>query len=484
MFDYNTKVRKKSTKKNPWLLLAVTSLGACMVGIDGGIVNVALPTITKQFGISLAVSQWGITSYLLGLCVLLPLCGRLGDLYTKRLIYLGGFIIFTISSLLCAVSLTFPQLVIFRLIQGIGGAMIIANNQALILMNFPKAKIGQALGLNSVAVSAGLILGPSIGGFLIGAFGWQSIFIINLPVGIIGVCTGYKLLPRNEKKKKESLDLLGTVLFMIGLSILLLAISNGLEWQWSWQKITGISLTGLAILTGFVFWEYKAKNPMVDLTIFKNKDFCLGNIGAFLVFMCIATNNLLLPFSLQNLFNLTPSLIGLFLFITPLVMIVVSPISGYLSDIIDQTILISLGAGVITIGMLIEAFIEAGTSLWAIAFAQALLGIGFGMFSSPNNSNTLGTINPERLGIASSINGLVRNISKIFGTALTAITISEVEHYFVASQHHISNTRAFIIGFRISFIMAAILAIIATILGATRLLVLNKGKKCTCKNCN
>jgi EmrB/QacA subfamily drug resistance transporter len=465
---------KLSVKKNPWLIFAVTSLGACLVGIDGGIVNVALPTITQQFNASIAGVQWTITGYLLSLCALLPLCGRLGDLYTKRLLYLLGFIFFTISSLLCSTSTNLTQLIIFRIIQGIGGAMIMANNQALILTNFPKNQHGQALGLNSAMVSIGLILGPTIGGFLIAAFSWQSIFIINIPIGIIGIYIGYKVLPRNEKRKKEQLDIIGAVLFAVGLSILLVTLSNGLEWNWTILKIALYSLLGFAVLLVFILRQQRIKSPMLDLMIFKARNFSLGNISVFLAFMSLATNNLLLPFSLQNLFHLSPGVIGLFLFIPPLFMVVIGPISGYLADRIEQTILIAVGLLILTIGMLIEAFIQIGTNLWAIIIAQSLLGLGCGIFMSPNNSNTLSAIPIEKLGIASSVNSLVRNLGKIFGTALTAMLFVEVQR-----RYSINTTDAntpFIISFRFSFIAASILTLIATSFTIGRLPMFNKRK--------
>ena len=461
------------SSKNSWFILAITFLGACMVGIDSGIMNVALPILTKQFQISLSITQWTITGYLLALCAVLPLSGRFGDLYTKRTIYLLGLAFFTISSLFCSMAANISQLILFRIMQGVGGAMIVANCQALIVMNFPKEKLGRALGISSMATSLGLILGPSIGGFLIGAFGWPSIFIINIPIGLVGVYVGYKILPRNESKMSEKIDIVGAILFAAGLSIILLTLSNGLDWHWSISKIITYSVIGIGILCSFLVWESQIKEPMINLIIFKNWDYSLGNIAVFLVFMCIATNNLLLPFLLQSVFNISIEVVGLFLFIPSVVMMFLAPISGYISDFIDQAILIIIGLAIITIAMLVEAFIQVGTSLWTIGIAQLLLGIGVVMFIPPNNSSTLATVSIERIGIATSINGLIRNSGKIFGTALTAMLFVEMQHRY-SHIPHVNANAAFTASFRFSFILASILTFVAILFTIKRLPIFKK----------
>jgi len=459
---------------NPWLISVVTFLGSCMAGIDTGVINVALPTITNLFNVNLSTAQWTVTGFLLALCALLPICGRFSDLYTKRRIYLLGLAVFTISSFFCSFSTTISQLIIFRVIQGIGGAMVMANSQAIIAMNFPSEKLGRALGINSMAISLGMILGPSVGGFLIAAFSWHAIFLINIPIGIIGFYFSYKSLPRNESiKKYESFDVLGTILFILGLNIILIAMSNGFSWQWSIGKIIAFCFLGIVVLLFFLLWEKKAQAPIIDLSIFKNLDYLLGNVSVFLTYISLSTNNLLLPFAFQDVFHFSPAITGVFLFIPPMFIVVMAPLSGYCSDFIDKAILVIVGLILITIAMLIEAFIQVGNSLFAIVIAQALLGIGLGIFMSPNNSSTLSTVPKTKLGIAASINSLICNCGKIFGTSIAAILCVEIQRHLM-DVSHLTKNAAFIISFKFSFIIVSVLTFISVIFTIKRLAVFKK----------
>jgi multidrug resistance protein len=210
---------------NPWNIFLVIALGVWMATIDAGIVNVALPTFTNHFHIPITHVQWVVTGYLLVICASLPLFGRLGDIYTRRVIYLLGLFIFLVSSALCGLAWSFWSLVLFRFVQGLGGSMIIGNNQAIILTTFPQGKQGRALGINSMLVAMGLIAGPGLGGLLISLAGWRLIFYINIPIGILACILGYYILPKEPRNASDHVDFPGAVLFAFSICCFILALS-------------------------------------------------------------------------------------------------------------------------------------------------------------------------------------------------------------------------------------------------------------------
>jgi EmrB/QacA subfamily drug resistance transporter len=448
-------------KKNPWLIIAVTSFGGGLAAIDAGIVNVALPTIMKSFSANIALAQWTISSYLLTACTLIPLFGRLSDMYSKRNIYLLGMVVFTLSSVMCGSATSMASLILFRAVQGVGAAMIFSNNQAIIVSNFPENMTGRALGVSSMLFAIGSILGPSLGGLLIQLFDWRSIFYINIPIGIIACYLGYRILPRDEITTKEPFDFLGAGLFITGLVLLLLVIGNSREWHWSILEVLAWSSLSLTLLIGFILWELFIVYPIVDLRLFKITPFASGNFAGFMVFMSFGANTLLLPICLQTFLGYLPESIGLFLFIPPILIMAFGPVSGYLADKIKKTILIEFGLFIITIGNCLAAFIPIVRAFWFIIFAQIILGLGFAFFHSPNNSNMLSSVPKSRLGIAGSLASLIRNIGKVIGVAFAVAIFDSINKYWLLTNH--SAEASFVMGYKIALLITALLTFLAMI---------------------
>ncbi len=444
---------------NPWSIFIVTALGVWMATIDVGIVNVALPTLAREFNISIAHVQWIVSGYLLVICASLPLFGRLGDIYTRRVIYLLGFFIFLISSALCGLSSSFWSLVSFRFVQGLGASMIMGNNQALVLTSFPKGKQGQALGINSMLAAVGLIAGPGFGGLLIGLTGWRCIFFINVPIGILGCILGYYILPKETRNRADHIDFLGAILFALGMCCFILAVTHIDDFGLLSPKIISLVLVTLISLFLFIKWEKYFSQPMIDLNIFKIQPYLYGVIITFIAFIAFATNSILLPFYLQDLIHLKPAIVGLFLLMPPLFMMLLGPISGYLADRYNQDVLATIGLSIVLIGILTLASLTVNSPLWHIALAQILLGIGIGIFSAPNNYNMLKKVPKTEISLGSSIASLMRNTGRICGIAIAIAIFTIVQKHILV--HSINHNYAFTAGFKAAFLAAAVFLMLA-----------------------
>jgi len=407
--------------------------------------------------------QWVVSGYLLVICASLPLFGRLGDIYTRRVMYLLGLSIFLVTSALCGLAWSFWSLIIFRFVQGLGGSMIMANNQAIILTTFPKGKQAQALGINSMLVAIGLIAGPGLGGLLISLASWRLIFYINIPIGILGCLMGYYIMPKEEAgNASDHIDFPGAVLFAFSMCCFILALT---------YKIT--SLIPIIILSLFVFikWEKYSKNPMIDLHIFKIQTYLFGIIITFIAFVAFAFNGILLPFYLQDLRHLDPAMVGLFLLIPPVFMMLTAPISGYLAVRHNQVMLATIGLSLILSGLAIQAFLHVNSPLWHIFLTQSLLGLGVGMFTSPNNYNMLKNVPETNISVGASIASLMRNTGRICGIAMCISIFTIVQKHILI---HANYATAFTGGFKWAFLTAVAFLMLAILLSLKRILFRGK----------
>ena len=268
-----------------WVALSVTTVGMFMASLDSSIVVIGLPTILQSLHASIVHGIWIITGYTLMMTILVVMLGRLADLYGRVRLYNLGFAIFTIGSLLCALSRTGEQLIIFRFLQGAGAALLMANSTAIITDAFPKGELGMGLGTNMMAANLGAIAGYTLSGVMITYFGWRSIFLINVPIGIFGTIWGYlRLKEIGVKPVGQKFDYAGSILYCIGLATILLALTIG-------DPLSGRNIAilagGLAFFVAVIFVELRQKYPTLDLTLFKIRLFAAGNLASFLNCSCI-----------------------------------------------------------------------------------------------------------------------------------------------------------------------------------------------------
>lgn len=453
-----------------WLVMGVVALGTLMATIDSSVVNIALPVISRYFHATITSVIWVTLSYLLTVTVLLLVFGRLGDLLGRQRVYGWGFLVFTGGSALCGLSRSLGQLVFFRAVQAVGAAMMFSNGAAIITAVFPASERGRALGINGSIVSTGLTIGPSLGGFLLDWAGWRSIFYINLPIGLGAMSAMRFLLPPEEASPlRPRFDFLGAFLLGVGLLSFTLALtrSDQIGWHSPWIA-GGLLLAGLS-LGAFVGQERRAAHPMIDLNLFRNRLFTAANLAGFLNFVAGFFNVLLMPFYLQQLKGFSPSHAGLIMTAVPLTTVFVAPFSGWLSDRLGSRGLSSTGLFINAAGLWWLSRLDGSASPADVVLRLVLVGIGNGLFQSPNNSAIMGSVPRARLGVASSFIALVRNLGMVTGLSLAGAVFEARQAAYQAQG--LAGPRGFLRSFGETYWIATgilLLAMVASLVGGSQ----------------
>jgi EmrB/QacA subfamily drug resistance transporter len=407
-----------------WLILSSVSLGTFMATLDGSIVNISLPKIQDAFGIGISTVEWVSVGYLLVVGAFLLPFGRLGEILTFKRVYLAGFTLFTVASVLCGFAPSAGSLIAFRAIQGVGAAMLQAMGPAIVARTFGPGERGRALGLNGVSVAIGLSLGPALGGFLTEIGTWRAIFFVNAPVGILAVLWAQRVLPVERGAEHASFDLAGAALSSIGLLGLLLALSEGQGWGWTSPPVLVLLLVFAACAIGFVIVETSRAHPMLDLSLFRIPQFAVGNIRAVAAFVGLFTATFLLPFFLENGAGFSALDAGLLLTPVPITQAIVAPFSGALSDRIGQRVPATLGIAVLVAGLVTLTELPTTFAVGDLVWRLVLVGFGMGMFVSPNSSAVLGSVPRPRIGTASGTLAQMRIDGQALGIALSSAVVA------------------------------------------------------------
>ncbi|MBI2712683.1 MAG: MFS transporter [Bdellovibrio sp.] len=411
-----------------WWVLASVACGTFMATLDSSIVNIALPTLTKELGPDLYRVKWVVIVYLLVItCSLLPL-GRLSDEKGRKPVFQSGYFIFILGSALCGLAPHLGWLVVFRIVQALGASMLMANGPAIITSTFSPRERGAALGTLAMVVSAGLMSGPSVGGFLIGHFGWRSIFWVNIPIGTLGIVLVHYFVRREGKNKlAQGFDWAGA--FIQSLLLLLLMVffdppkvsfSGGNPRPISrWLLGAGIFL----LILVFNRVEKEVKAPLFDAGLVRNRTFWVANLAGFLIFVAFSAVTVLMPFFLEEVHHFTAQRAGGFMTAIPLTIFVTAPIAGRLSDRFGSQVLSVLGTGVGVISLFIMAGafgagVHEQTGEAGLILGLCSVGLATGLFQSPNNSAIMGAVPINKLGVASAVLATIRNLGLILGTSI------------------------------------------------------------------
>lgn len=408
-----------SQPPNKWLAMLGIGLGVLMYTIDTSAVNIVLPTLVQTLNTSFATIQWVVLSYLLVITALVLGAARLGDIFGKKRLYLGGLIVFTISSLLCGLAPGVYWLIGFRGLQGFGAVFISALGAAIITEVFPNSERGRALGIIGAVVSLGVALGPTVGGLLIRIAGWRTIFWVNIPIGIIATFIILRFVPASVGSGvKQRFDTLGALVMTATLTCFALGMTDGQN-QGFTSSTTLILLTTAAIgLACFLVLEASIKQPMLDLKIFHDLQFSLSLLTGVLVFIVIAGLIFILPFFLEWVKQYTTQQVGLLLAVSPILGGIVAPISGSLSDRFGPRVISLIGLVLMVIGCLLCSTFDTQLTELGYIVRVAPFGLGLGMFQSPNNSAIMGGVSREKLGIASGLLSLTRTLGQTAGLPL------------------------------------------------------------------
>jgi len=413
-----------------WAILSAVGMGVFLATIDSSIVNVALPTLVESFHTRFATVQWVVLSYLLTLATLLLTIGRWADIIGKRPIYLGGMLIFTAGSFLCGISLTIHWLIFFRVVQAIGAAMMISLGAGIITEAFPFEERGKALGITGSIVSIGIITGPTVGGLIIDLISWHWIFFVNVPVGILGSVMVYRYIPRSQARKDQRFDFYGAATLFISLISFLLALTLGQGRGFTHPLIISLLSIWAVFFLLFLLIEIRINQPMVDLQLFRNHLFSLNLFTGFIIFVCLGGTIILMPFYLQNVLGFAPRKVGLLLATVPLAGGITSPLAGMLSDRYGTRPISTVGLLMMLVGIISLLTLNTNTEALGYILCFIPVGLGIGIFQSPNNSAIMSAAPAEKLGIASSLLSLTRTLGQTSGiAALGAFWVSRVSAY-------------------------------------------------------
>jgi EmrB/QacA subfamily drug resistance transporter len=401
-----------------WMTLAAVVLGVFMSTIDASIVNIALPTLTHAFGTDFAAVQWVVLSYMLVNVTLIPVVGRLADMLGKRRLYIAGFATFTAASLACGVSGSLPALLAARLAQGVGAALLHAIGPALITEAFPPGERGRALGVTGAAVSLGIVMGPSLGGVLLSIAPWQGIFLVNVPIGLWGGWMAWRHVHSHAKSGGGAFDFAGAALLGTALVTFLLALTQGQRMGFTDRRSLALMAVAAVAAPAFVLVELRRREPMLDLRLFRDRAFAAHLASSFLCFTAMSGTLLLMPFYLQHVLGYSTQQAGLLLGITPVVMGILAPFAGALSDRLGSAVITRTGLALLCVGLLTVTTLGEGTTTAGYLARFALVGLGVGLFQSPNNSAIMGHAPRDRLGVASGLLAVARTLGQVTGVGL------------------------------------------------------------------
>ncbi|WP_025322467.1 MFS transporter [Deferrisoma camini] len=455
---------ERESPKSPWPAFSCVAAGVFMATLDSSVVHVALPAIRTDLGASLAVVEWVPNAYLIVITGLLLAFGRLADLLGQRRVYRWGLGVFTAGSGLCALAPGAGALVAARVVQGTGAAMLMACSPAIITAVFPPEHRGRGLGLVGTTVAAGLTAGPAVGGVLLGVWGWRSLFAVNLPLGIAAwLWAGRVLPPLRFQKGREGFDRLGAALLTAGLVGVVLAVNRLGVWGVGAPRLWALTSGAGAALAAFVWRQRRAPWPLVDLGLFRNRSFSAAVTAAVLAYLAGFVAVFLLPFYLADLRGLSPRAMGLVLTVPPLVMSLVAPWAGGLSDRIGYGRLTAVGLAVRSVSLFGLMLLGARTPMPGLVLALGLLGAGSALFSPPNTSSIMGSVPPERLGVAGGVAAVARNLGMVLGIAVAGAVFRSV----AGDPAEVAPAR-FVAGWRAAMAAGLAACLLALVVSLTR----------------
>ncbi|MCY9698110.1 MFS transporter [Paenibacillus alginolyticus] len=410
----------------PWYVLSVTSLGAFLVLINIGTLNVALPELSRQFHTDAATSGWILLSYMLVNTILILVFGQVSDIFGRRRMYLIGLGVFTITSFLLGYSPNAEILILLRIVQAAGGALVVTNTTPLITDAFPKTQLGTGLGLNILSASIAQVLGPVVGGLVTTAWGWRWVFWFNVPFGIVAFIWGLQILREKPLTgPRTKVDRYGGILVFIALAGLIIALSKGGELGWGDKQVIG-GFAVFAIITPIFLWhEHRSASPLLDISLFKNWMFGMANIATF--FHSFARTAVALLFALYFQFAFHQNALEAGLRILPITigMLIISPIAGMLTKRIALRVLSSLGILLSIAGLLLLLFVLGGNFPYgATACGMLLIGIGTGLFLTPNTMEIMSSVPENNRGVANGLRSMLYNLGQVLSTALSLTIVS------------------------------------------------------------
>ena len=407
-----------------WWALSCTSLGMLLVATNSGTLIIALPDLERALGTSLLELVWVILAYMISSTVLVLTAGRLSDLFGRKNAFVAAFAIFAVASLGAGFAADGTQLILWRILQGIGGAFIFANGPALVTDAFPREQLGLAMGTNTMVAAIGLVIGPVLGGALVG-ISWHWVFWFNVPLALLGGLWAAVVLEELAKRDTvRGLDLAGTLTFVVGLTGLVYGISRGGISGWDDSLVIGSLVIAAILLPLFVLIEHRGKAPMLDLAIFRNRLFAAATGAAFINGLSRFALMFIFVFYYQGAQGDDPITAGVKLAPMAIGMLIASPLAGIWADRHGSRLLAAAGMLVTALGLALMTTLEAGSGYWESGLWLLLVGIGSGMFNSPNTAAMMGTVPTERRGIAAGARTMLQNTGAVISIAFVLAIVT------------------------------------------------------------
>lgn len=459
-------------QRSQWILLLATSMVSFMSTIDAGIVNIAVPQISRDLNVPMNEAEWVVSVYLVLICVLLIFFGKLSDQIGRISLFQTGTIIFILGSLGCGLSNTLPLLMAARILQALGASMTMATNFGIITQIFPPERHGTALGVNSAFVQLGSIAGPGLGGLILAAFSWHYIFFINVPIGIIAFLFGHHIFPKQPKTQHNvTIDWPGYLTYALATVSFFIAIYWGQAIGFAKPQILILLAVALVLIYTFIRIENHVAEPLLNLKIFKNAGFSIGILTAMMVYACGYFNNMIMPFYLQETLHYSSAVAGIILMAVPIINIFSAPTGGIISDHIGAEKVSLIALFIFLIPEIIFITVQPTWSIiWLIA-GLAMFGLANGTFQ--NNPMIMGNAGKEFQGIAGSIAALARNLGMSIGlslaTSLLYFGISQKGGRHITAYPH-AHPDWFVSGMHFAYSWALGLIVVALILLGTLVL--------------
>lgn len=461
-----------------WGALSCTSLGALLAAMNGASLIVALPALLRNLHTGIFGLVWVLLSYLLVQTTLTLMAGRLSDMIGRKKLYVGGFAVFTAVSLLAGFAQGAGQLIVARSIMGAAGAFMMANSSVIVTDAFPPKQLGRALGVNMMVAAAGSTLGVVVGGVMT-EISWRWVFWFNVPLGLLGtVWAAVNLRELVRLEKEQKLDLVGNATFLIGFAGLLVALTQGGIRGWEAPVVVGGFALAATLLPAFLVTELRARDPLLDLSLFRSRTFTFGNASALLNSLARFAVNFLFVFFFIGVGGHNHLEAGIMLIPLAGTMFVAAPVAGHFADRLDARAISTAGMIVSAVGLLgMGTLIEVNTPYWQIALWQAVVGVGAGVFNSPNSRSIMNAVKPGRRGIASGTRTLLTNAGAVLSIAFAisivtdAIPRSETFEIFSGSSHgglSVAQAAPFISGFHTALLAMAAASLLGAILSAAR----------------
>src|ERR1700704_2074567 len=453
------KARIFAEENKKWWTLAAVAFGLFMIMLDNTIVNVALPSIQRSLHMSISSLEWIVTAYALTFAALLITGGKLGDLYGRRKMFIAGLVVFTLASLACGLAPNAGFLIGARAVQGVGAALMNPATLSIITATFPPKERGQAIGIWAGVSALALAIGPLIGGLIVDNINWHWIFYVNVPVGVVGVLVSrWVIAESRDTSHEQSIDLPGLVTSGGALLALSYALIEGNKHGWGSPEIIGLFAGAAVLLAIFIWLELRQRLPMLDLALFKIGSFAGANIVAMLVSLGMFGVFFFISLYVQNVLGYSPTKAGAIFLPMTILIILIAPIAGKLSDRIGSRWLMGAGMSILGVSLLLYQRIGLHTGFWSLLPQLVLGGIGMALTMSPMTSAAMGSVPTDKAGVGSGVLNSFRQVGGSLGIALMGAILLTYQH---PTKSKVVAAQQFVDGLHAALLVSAFIAFAA-----------------------